>query len=246
MTEVVSARSVLLTRRPVLSLKSTDTRSTELHSIANTSWVAADPATNAIALRAMCFFDGQNLYASAKHAFGTERNVRPVDLARAVCRTQGWRCEGVHYYQGSPDPNREPSESHLWNRRRSRLEASGVHVFDRRFQYSEYERQLPDGTSETMTRVKEKGIDVRLALDVVELGHKNLFDVAVLFCRDQDLSELVPTIQRLSLLQDRTIKLVSAFPTSEANRLRGIDGMNWLEIDKSMYESCCYRDRART
>jgi uncharacterized LabA/DUF88 family protein len=239
MIEVVSARSALLTRRPVLSLKSANPRSTELHhSIASAERVAANPVAPATAPRAMCFFDGQNLHRSAKHAFGVDRNVRPFDLARAVCKKQGWRCAGSKYYQGSPDPNREPYESQLWNRRRARLIASGVSVFDRQLQYFESQQQLPDGTFETVTRVKEKGIDVRIALDVHEFGLKNEFDIAVLFCRDQDLSELIPTVQRLSLTQDRTIKLVSAFPSSEANKLRGIHGMEWVEIDEAMYESC--------
>ena len=238
MTEIVSARSALRGLRPVLRLETAVFRPSDFHGVATANSAPTDPAAHANTPTAMCFFDGQNLRRSAKHAFGIERNVRPHNLARLVCKKQGWRCAGVNYYQGSPDPNREPAESKLWNRRRANLVASGIQVFDRRVQYFEHEQRLPDGRLEMVTRVKEKGVDVRMALDVVELANKGLFDIAVLFCRDQDLSELVPTIKRISLLQDRTIELVSAFPSADGSTLRGIDGMKWVEIDKVMYESC--------
>jgi uncharacterized LabA/DUF88 family protein len=37
---------------------------------------------------------------------------------------------------------------------------------------------------------EEKGIDVRIAIDVIRLAHRNAYDVALLFSQDQDLSEL--------------------------------------------------------
>src|SRR5690349_661118 len=142
MTQVVSAGTALLSRRPVLSLKSAACHPTALHLVGHTARAAAEPAAQTGAPRAMCFVDGQNLHRSAQHAFGIERNVRPFELARAVCKQQGWLCTEVNYYQGSPDPQREPFESRLWLRRRARLTASGVRVFDRRFQYLELEQQL--------------------------------------------------------------------------------------------------------
>jgi hypothetical protein len=41
--------------------------------------------------RAIAFFDGQNLFYAAKHAFGYSwPNYDPLKLARAVCQSQGW------------------------------------------------------------------------------------------------------------------------------------------------------------
>jgi uncharacterized LabA/DUF88 family protein len=37
---------------------------------------------------------------------------------------------------------------------------------------------------------REKGIDVRLALDILLLGFRSEYDVAVVFSQDQDLSEV--------------------------------------------------------
>ncbi len=79
---------------------------------------------------------------------------------------------------------------------------------------------------------------MRLGLDVVELALRDEFDVAVLFCRDQDLTELLPTIRWLAGREYRTIRLASAFPWSDSGSLRGIDGMESLPIDKGTYEAC--------
>ena len=47
-----------------------------------------------------------------------------------------------------------------------------------------------DGTPKMITTAHEKGIDVRLALDVVALARKRQFDIALIFSQDQDLQEL--------------------------------------------------------
>jgi uncharacterized LabA/DUF88 family protein len=38
---------------------------------------------------------------------------------------------------------------------------------------------------------EEKGMDVRLAVDVVRMAREKLYDVALIFSQDQDLSEAV-------------------------------------------------------
>jgi uncharacterized LabA/DUF88 family protein len=195
--------------------------------------------------RAICFFDGENLRLSAREAFGQDEDVDPVALAEAVCSVQGWRVDGVRFYAGSPDPNRQPEESRSWTVRRSQLQSAGVTVFARRLQYTQKQQQMPDGTSVTVPRVKQKGVDIRMGLDVFEMALEDQFDVAVLFCRDQDLRELVPTIRRLAERSGRAIQLVSAFPTSQSRWLRGINGMQWLWIDQATYEACLdRRDRS--
>jgi hypothetical protein len=56
-------------------------------------------------IRAVSFFDGQNLFHCAKAAFGyTYPNYDPVALAQAVCASQGWQSEQVRFYTGCCDP----------------------------------------------------------------------------------------------------------------------------------------------
>jgi len=63
----------------------------------------------------------------------------------------------------------------------------GVRVFSRSLRYRSHKISLPDGGSRTVLVGEEKGIDVRIALDVVRMAHRGEFDVALIFSQDQDL-----------------------------------------------------------
>ena len=78
--------------------------------------------------------------------------------------------------------------------------------------------KLPDGTVWSALVAQEKGIDIRIALDVIRMARQDEFDVAVVFSQDQDFSELSDEIRSLSKEQGRWIKIVSAFPTSPTSR----------------------------
>lgn len=114
----------------------------------------------------------------------------------------------------------------------------GVYVFTRPLRYRNKVIRLPDGKTHTFLDGDEKGIDVRIALDVIRLAHSNRFDVAVLFCRDQDLSELADEVKTISIEQSRWIKTASAYPSSPAANFRGIRGTEWCPIDRTMYDAC--------
>jgi hypothetical protein len=86
---------------------------------------------------------------------------------------------------------------------------------------------------------QEKGIDVRLALDVVRMARENQYDVGLIFSQDQDLSEVADEVRSISVSQDRWIKLACAFPVSPTyTNTRGIHGTEWIKIDRSMYNNC--------
>jgi hypothetical protein len=86
---------------------------------------------------------------------------------------------------------------------------------------------------------REKGIDVRIAIDIVSLAIDNAYDVAIIFSQDQDLSEVAKEIRKISQKIGRWIKIVSVFPSDAANpKLRGINGTDWIKISKEQYERC--------
>lgn len=63
--------------------------------------------------------------------------------------------------------------------------------------------------------------------------------MGVLLSQDQDLSEVAKEVRVLAKEQIRWIKIVSAYPLSPATRnRRGIDGTDWLPIDKATYDDC--------
>jgi NYN domain len=115
----------------------------------------------------------------------------------------------------------------------------GVHVFTRPLRYRNKQITLPDGSTHTFLDGDEKGIDVRVALDVISLAHQRRYDVALLFCRDQDLSELADEVKTISQEQNRWIKTASAYPYSAVVRnFRGIDGTEWIRIERAIYDAC--------
>lgn len=190
-------------------------------------------------IRAVSFFDGQNLFHSAKQAFGyTFPNYDPVALTRAVCEQRGWNVSGVRFYTGIPDAADKPFWNHFWIAKGAQMGREGVHMFTRPLRYRNKQVKLPDGSIHSFLDGDEKGIDVRLALDVIRLAHRNEFDVAILFCRDQDLSEVADEIRVIAAEQDRWIKVVSAYPVSPAIRVRGIDKTDWFKIDRTTYDAC--------
>ncbi|MSO89046.1 MAG: NYN domain-containing protein [Rhodospirillaceae bacterium] len=186
------------------------------------------------------FFDGQNLFHSAKAAFGyTFPNYDPMALARAVCASKGWQSAGVRFYTGVPDAIDNPFWNHFWTAKGAHMGRQGVHVHTRRLRYRNKQVRLPNGATHSFLDGDEKGIDVRIALDVIRLAHSRDYDVALLFCRDQDLSEVADEIRLIAQEQGRWMKIVSAYPYSPAVRdMRGIEKTDWIRIDRATYDGC--------
>jgi uncharacterized LabA/DUF88 family protein len=190
-------------------------------------------------MRAVAFFDGQNLFHSAKAAFGyTYPNFDPLALSHAICTAKGWQLEEARFYTGVPDKADNEKWNHFWVAKCAQMGREGVYVFTRPLRYRNKQVKLPDGSTFSFLDGDEKGIDVRIALDVIGLAHSRSYDVALLFCRDQDLSELADEIRTISREQDRWIKVASAYPTSPAVRFRGINKTDWCPIDRATYDAC--------
>jgi hypothetical protein len=127
----------------------------------------------------------------------------------------------------------------------------GVHVFSRALRYRNQTVRLPNGQTHTFLVGQEKGVDVRLALDIVGMAYQQAYDVALVFSQDQDLSEVADEIRRIAAQQDRWIKMASAFPFSPASpNRRGINGTDWVKIDRATYVACLdtrdYRPKPKT
>jgi len=191
--------------------------------------------------RAIAFFDGQNLYHAAKDAFGyTWANYDPVLLATAVCARHGWTLTETRFYTGIHTPWGNAYLNGFW---KSKLAVLGrqpkVHIFTRSLRYRRKTINLPNGSTHTFTTAEEKGVDVRLALDLVRLAMRAQYDVALVFSQDQDLSEAADEVRAIATEQNRKIVTASAFPVS-ANSLniRGINNTKWIPIDKVLYDTC--------
>lgn len=199
--------------------------------------VAREPDTKRVA----AFVDGQNLFHAAREAFEREYpDYDPIALARKVCeRERDWELRELRFYTGVPEPADNEFWNAFWNSNLAVLGTRGVHCFRRPLRYHERTIQLPDGRSHTYMAGHEKGIDVRLALDVVGLALARAFDVALIFSQDQDLSEVAREIRTIARRERRWIKVASAFPVSERSRnSRGINETDWKPVDEATYLAC--------
>lgn len=189
--------------------------------------------------RAFFFVDGQNLFHCAKEAFGhAYPSYDPLKLAHAISHRCQWRCDSIRFYTGIPDAADQPFWHHFWTAKGAQMGRDGIAVFMRPLRYRNVRVRLPDGSPFSFLTGQEKGIDVRIALDVIRFAHRKAYDVAVLVCRDQDLSELAEEIRLISQEQNRWIKIASAFPYSPAMKVRGIDKTDWIRIDRALYNQC--------
>ena len=202
--------------------------------------------------RAVAFIDGQNLFYAAKAAFGYPfPNYDVAALAARVCEQHGLQLIQTRFYSGFPSADDNAFWNHFWRAKFQHLLRQGVHVFSRSLRYRLQTVRLPDGQTHSFVVGQEKGVDVRLAIDVVSLAHQNACDVALVFSQDQDLSEVADEIRLIAKLHDRWIKIASAFPVSvvTTNR-RGINGTDWIKIDRTTYDACLdsrdYRPKPKT
>jgi uncharacterized LabA/DUF88 family protein len=190
--------------------------------------------------RAVVFIDGQNLFHSAREAFGyTYPNYDVSLLAEHVCRTHGWSLMQVRFYTGIPDAGDDSFWHHFWTAKLRVMSWRGVHVFSRPLRYRNRIVKLPDGTTHTFLAGEEKGIDVRIALDVIRMAHHAEYDVAVVFSQDQDLSEAAVELRAIAAEQARWIKVACAFPFSPTTRnRRGVEKTDWIRLDRAAYDAC--------
>ena len=189
---------------------------------------------------ALAYFDGQNLFNSAKEAFGYQfPNYDPLKLAQAICAQQGWNPGGVHFYTGIPAQTQDPVRHGFWAAKLAVMGTRGIRPFTRPLRYQNTVVTLPNGSMTTTMVGREKGIDVRIALDIVSHALERRYDVALVFSQDQDLSEVADEIRTIAKREQRWIKMASAFPISPTSRnRRGINGTDWIKMDRALYDSC--------
>jgi len=190
--------------------------------------------------RALTFVDGQNLFYGAKESFGYDHpNYDILKLAQSVCTSQDWHCAGARFYTGVPDLGDNPEKNAFWTAKLAAMGKQGISVYSRSLRYRNKTVKLPGGKSVSFLIGQEKGIDVRIALDVIGMAMRNEYDVAIVFSQDQDLSEVADEIRVIARQQGRWIRIACAYPNSPVSRNgRGINGTQWIKIDRATYDAC--------
>ena len=190
--------------------------------------------------RTAVFVDGQNLFRSVKDAFGySHPNYDVKKLAEKICLDHGWDVEQIYFYTGVPDVQDNVFWNTFWVNKLAAMGQVGIKIFSRSLRYHNETIKLPNGNTYTHLSGREKGIDIRIALDIIRFAHKKLYDVALVFSQDQDLSEVADEIRVIATEQNRWIKIASAFPISPTySNARGVNKTEWIKISRQIYDTC--------
>ena len=186
------------------------------------------------------FIDGQNLYKSAKDAFGFDLpNFDVFALSGQLAKQQNCVLSGVNFYTGVPSLSEKPAWHHYWMKKLSAMGRKGATIFSPPLRYQKQTEVDRNGHVRTVNIGREKGVDVRLALDIVRHAMDSKINAIMIVSRDNDLHEAVQDVLKMAEQQGRCIRLFSAYPTSSYTpHHRGIRGTQPVPIDQAFYEKC--------
>lgn len=191
--------------------------------------------------RVIAFVDGQNLFYSSKEAYGySYPNYDPVCLAQAVAaRQEKWHITQTRFYTGIPRSDRDPFWYHFWREKlKAMQEQRDTWVYFRPLVYTTHRMEGEDGVVREVAVGREKGVDVRMAIDIIDLARKGRYDVALLFTQDQDMAEVAEEIRSVARETRRWIKIASAYPSHPERPTRGVDKTDWLPFERETYDGC--------
>lgn len=160
-------------------------------------WVEARAA-----LRLLVFVDAQNVYRDARRAFfeatapaappasikGQVHAMRYGALLRSRVEAHLERpiaLEQVRMYTGKPDAAREPAPAAAMERQVSAWESLGAVVCQRPLRYP---------SDWPAARAQQKGVDVQLSIDLVQLYLRESYDVAVVASTDTDMRPAIESV----------------------------------------------------
>lgn len=184
-------------------------------------------------LNTIVFFDGQNIYRSAKDAWRSTNSSTYVytwpsydveKLATALAsQTSGRTITQIRFYTGVPSSYQHCRWNYFWVKKLNHLESQGIEVY----------------RGKVNAHNQEKGVDVKLAIDLIRLTYEQQYEVAIILSQDRDFEPAVIFAKQIARNQGRQLVFESHFiigPSSGSNR--GIPGTKWMPIEKSIYDAC--------
>jgi len=164
----------------------------------------------------MIFVDGANLYECARQSFGVTR----LDFAKVRDELVRGRNLVRLYYYNAALPSEEPS-------------AGGQQQFFSYLRSLDYvELRLGKMVRREGGELRQKGVDVRMALDVCRYALQDRYDVAVVVSGDSDLVEAAVVAKD----QGKTVENVFTRHGSSLELRQIAD--RWVELDQAFFDRC--------
>lgn len=181
------------------------------------------------------YIDHMNAYNGARRAFfppsggpSIEGQYWPQALGARIVSNgpPGRELKFVRVFRGIPDPRKTPRANRACNR-----EIADWRLHSRVSVYTRPVKVYADGA------VREKGIDVQIAIDLVLGALRGLYDVAVLFSNDNDLLPAVEAVRTIGTMIEKAgrtpphIEVAAWKPdTASASQLRLPDGSLYCHL----------------
>lgn len=192
---------------------------------------------NPFSMRTLVLVDGQNLYHAARRAWGNPGQpghwrYRNPDydvalLAEALTSSSPARVRSeVRFYTGVPgaySKGKMKSWRGFWLDKLRRMRMQGIYT---------YRGSISRGG-------QEKGVDVSIAIDLVQATHEQRYESAIIVSEDSDFGPAVRLAKQIAQSQGRKVEIESAYPLNPmVRRQRGIPGTLWRPIGRSTYDAC--------
>ena len=185
-------------------------------------------------LKTIVFFDGQNIYHSAKDAWRLKSNAGTyvytwpsydveVLAKTLVSKTTGRALSQIRFYTGVPRQDQNAQWYEFWHRKIGYLESQGIEVYRGRINQAQ----------------QEKGVDVKIAIDLIRLTYEKQYEVAIIVSQDRDFVPAIRLAKEIAKDQNRQLVFESHFVVGTGSDSdRGIPGTTWKPIDKTTYDAC--------
>ena len=138
--------------------------------------------------------------------------------------TPGRTLEEIHFYTGVYSRKANRDLYWFWTNKLNHLEAQGIHVYRGR-----------------ISNNQEKGVDVSLAIDLIQATYEKRYEVAIIVSKDSDFGPAVAVAKGIAESQGRKLVFQSAFPVAlntPKKKKRGVPGTHWIHIDQADYDTC--------
>lgn len=181
-------------------------------------------------MNTIVFFDGQNIYRGALGKWRTPASDTYIytwpsydvkKLATAVAsKTDGRTISQIRFYTGVPTSYQNPRWNSFWEKKIKHLKSQGVEIYQ-------------GAISQHHT---EKGVDVKLAVDLIRLTYEKKYELAIILSQDRDFEPAIKLAKEIAIDQSRELMFESHFIVGDSDR--GIPGTTWIPIDKTTYDAC--------
>lgn len=175
--------------------------------------------------RCVVFIDGRNLFHAARREFGYEW---PTFDVGKLSRLLAVRVKSARFYAGVPVASVDPWWYAFWANKCALMQSCGIKTITRPL------RVHTDGANAILS---EKGIDLRIGLDMVRATHAGEMDLMILVSDDVGFLEAIRECRLIAHNAGRRLRVASAYPDGSHHR-QGIYQTEWIPISAIEYGAC--------